>query len=383
MISLASLIQAVTQTQIYERALAFATKIDLPVTSWQEGDPTRSLYHVLSESLAVLEQVAARYVASGFLDLAAALPDPKWLKMLAVQQYGYTAREASYATATVRLTNTGGGLWLIAPGDLTFRATATGKTYRNTTGGTLDVGPGTILELEVEAEEPGSESSAAVGDINALVTVLIAVAVSNTTPAIGIDAESNQSIVAGCRAKLMSLSPMGPAQAYQYVALNSELTGTTNVTRVRVNAISTDGTVQVIIAGAAATTEDDRLAVEQAILRWATPLCITPIITAATPVMVDVDATVYVYDTVNATDTEIQSGVSNAVTAAIANLPIGGNGEPGMLHQALLIATIQSAFADSIFNVQLHIPAADSPVGPAEVPVLGTCTIAVVRQVYP
>ncbi|MBL0198591.1 MAG: hypothetical protein IPQ09_31105 [Myxococcales bacterium] len=54
-ISLASLILKETRTTIYNYALNITTSIKLPVTSWQMGDPTRSLYHVLSAKLKALE----------------------------------------------------------------------------------------------------------------------------------------------------------------------------------------------------------------------------------------------------------------------------------------------------------------------------------------
>ena len=388
MIPLSALIPIVTKEQIYARALWIADKVGLPTTSWQPGDPTRSLYHVLAESLAILEKVASRYVASGFLDLAAALEDPKWLRLLAHQQYGYVAREATFAVATVRLTNEAGGLNVFAPGDITFRASTTGKTYRNTSGGTLEpwLGlpfPKPTLDVEVEAEEPGSESSAGVGEIDELVTNYLGVSVQNITAAVGLDAESNKSIVAGCRAKLMSLSPMGPAKAYEFVALNSDLTGTVNVTRCRVNAINPNGTVDVIIAGTGVATEDDRVAVENAVLRWATPLCITPSVRLATKLDVNVIASVYVHDRVNATDVDIIDKISRYLGSVVSDVPIGGNGSPGALHRALLIATIQKSFPEAIFDVKLSEPPSDLPVGDAYVPVLVGTTIVVVREAHP
>ncbi len=64
--SLASLLVQQTKTQIYEYALSIATDLGLPVTSWQAGDPTRSLYHLESELLATLETVVVGFISSGF-----------------------------------------------------------------------------------------------------------------------------------------------------------------------------------------------------------------------------------------------------------------------------------------------------------------------------
>ena len=54
-VSLASLILAQTKAEIYEFALGIATAIGLPVSSWQAGDPTRSLFHVEAEMFEAME----------------------------------------------------------------------------------------------------------------------------------------------------------------------------------------------------------------------------------------------------------------------------------------------------------------------------------------
>jgi hypothetical protein len=143
-ISLASLILTETRAAIYNYALGIATGIGLPVTSWQVGDPTRSLYHVLSAKLEAFESNISGYIKSGFLDHATGV----WLKVLAEQVYGVAVPPATYAETTVVLTNASTNLYIIDAGDLTFASAITGKTYRNTTGGTLALGPATTPVTE-------------------------------------------------------------------------------------------------------------------------------------------------------------------------------------------------------------------------------------------
>ena len=64
--SLAQLLVQETTTAIYDRAIELATSVGLPVTSWQPGDPTRSLYHLLSRTLSNAEQIVVKYIAAGF-----------------------------------------------------------------------------------------------------------------------------------------------------------------------------------------------------------------------------------------------------------------------------------------------------------------------------
>ena len=384
MTTLAELVVQETKAVLFAKALEVATTVGLPVTTWQEGEPTRTLMDWASDTLATLEGVAARYVASGFLDLAARLTDTQWLILLAEQQYGYTARAASYATCTVRLTNGGGGVYTIDAQSLTFaKATEPEVTYRNTSGGSLLIGPGSTLDVDVECETAGSTGSASIGELE-LVTVLGAgtVTATNTTAAVGIDDETVTSIVAGCRAKLASLSGMGPAGIYAYVALASDLTGTTNVTRVRVYPDSTTGEVDIYIAGAATLSAADRRAVEEAILEWATPLCITPSVTAAGATAVNITATVYAYDSINATETEIQEAVEDAIDTMLANLPIGGDGEDGKLYRAKLISTIKGTYPE-IFDVLLTAPAVDVNLNSDRVATKGTVTITADLQAAP
>jgi hypothetical protein len=384
--SLASLIVQETKARLYEAALSIAVTVGLPVTSWAAGDPTRSLYHVLSAELEILEQVAARYVASGFLDLAAALDDTQWLKLTAYQKYGYTADEATYATCTVRLTNAGGGVYAIAAQDLTFALTADPDvTYRNTSGGTLLAGPGTTLDIDVECETAGTDGSAGIGALE-MVTSLLGVTGTNTTAAVGVDEESPSSIVAGCRAKLEALSPNGAAGAYSYVALNAAITGAADVTRAKVVADSETGDVTVYLASSSgAVSGGDRTLVETAIAEWATPQCITPTITSASALPVTITATVYAYDTIGATESEIKTAVVAACNALFATIPIGGDGSSGKVYRARIITAILDTYPGYIFHVNLVAPASDTTLTASQVATtpMTTASVTVVLEAAP
>ena len=156
-----------TQDAIYSAMLALATTLGLPVTSWQPGDPTRSLFFLESSLIEALEEEVTGFVQSGFLDYATGT----WLQVLAQEVFNVIVPPATFATTTTQvLTNAGGGIYEFAAdgGDTHFSCSASGATYTNTTGGTLtgvgsvQVSPtvGPTITMTVVADQAGSASTA-------------------------------------------------------------------------------------------------------------------------------------------------------------------------------------------------------------------------------
>lgn len=382
-VSLASLIVEETKEVIYNTGIAIARTIGLPVDTWQAGDPSRSLYHVTAELLSSLEGTAAGYIRSGFLDYASG----DWLKILADQVYGVTVPAATYASTTVTLTNGGGGYYEIDAGDLTFKNSTTGKTYRNTTGGILASGPATTLDVDVTADEAGSDSSAAATEIDELVTQLLGVTCSNATAATGTDEQDEAVTRAQCRAKLDTLSPNGPKGAYDFVAKDPDLAGTSACTRSRTYSDSDTGDVTVYLAGpSGAVAEADRALIEDAILDWATPLCITPTVLSATNVTVDVTYALWIYKSVNLDATEIETAIETALEEMFADRPIGGDIIPpattGKMYRSLIESTIRGVYPQA-FRVSVTVPTGDTDIDNGEVAALGTVTATINLVVDP
>lgn len=380
-VSLASLLIQETKEKIYNAALAVASAVGLPVSTWQAGDPTRSLFHVEAETLSTLEVIVASFIAAGFLDYATGI----WLKLLAEQVFGVTVPDATAATCTVRLTNQGGGHYDgIEAGDLVFKNSTTGKTYRNTTGGTLESGIGETLDLDVEAEELGSDSSAAIGEIDEFVTPLGSGTVdcTNTTVAVGVDEQDESVTRAQCRAKLDALSPNGAARAYEYILRTPSYSGLSYVPRVRTFPDSDVGEVEIYVAGpAGAISSDDRDTAEDAVLTWCTPLCITPIVASAAGVSVNVTYELWVYASVNKTDAEIQEDIEAALETMFSTRPIGGDVVPpattGALYKSLIESTIRGVYPNQAFRVSVATPASDTALTNSQVAQLGTVTATI------
>ncbi len=393
MVQLSTLIIQETKEAIYRTALGVATAVGLPVTTWHAGDPTRSLFHLESELLAKLEEIVVGYIRAGFLDTAAELAADGtaagrgWLNVIARQVFGVDVPAASSATTDVVLTNTGTRFFPdIEAGDITFKNTLTGKTYRNTSGGTLESGPGTTLTVAVEADEPGSDSSAGAGEIDFMITSMVGVTCSNAAAAIGTDEQDPATTVQQCRDKLSSLSPNGPKGIYSYVARNPELSGTTSVTRVREYGESDTGDVTVYLASASGgVTEPDRALVEAGILRWATPLCITPTVLAATNVLVAVTYELWVYKSVNKTAEEVEDEVGAALETMFATRPIGGDvisPAAGKLYKTMIESTIRGVYAQA-FRVSVTTPSIDTALTEGQVAALGTVTATIHLVVDP
>lgn len=376
-VSLATLLIQATKAQILNYALGIAQNLGLPVTSWQAGDPTRSLYMLESELLSTLESVVVGFISSGFLDFA----HGDWLNVKAKQDFGVDVPGATFASTSCVLTNSGGSVFDdIEVGAITAKNTSTGKTYRNVTGGALAAAVGmtpATLALSFTADEAGADSSAGEGEIDDLVTTMLGVTISNPTAAIGLDAQDESTTVQQCRDKLGSLSPDGPKEAYAYVARNPDLAGTRAATRVRVYSDSDTGDVTVYLASSSGPiAEPDRALIETAILTWATPLCITPTVLSATGVAVAVTYTVWLYKSANKTADEAKADILAALENMIATRPIGGDIIPpaatGSLYASLIESTIRAVYPQ-VFRVVITLPG-DTSLGNGQVATLGAVT---------
>lgn len=392
MASLASQLITETKASIYARGLALASALGLTVTSWAPGDPTRSLYHFVSEILEALEINVAGYVSSGFLDYATG----DWLTLLADQVFGVTRVEATYASTSVTLTNAGGGVYVIAAGDIVVRSSLTGKTYTNTNGGTLTaVGTPTVsttvgpaITLDFTANEAGADSSAGATEIDELVNGPLGVTCSNAAAAVGLDEEDDASLRTRCRAKLGTLSATGPRDAYDFVVQSSDLTGVTDITKSRTIADSTTGNVTVYVAGASGAVAGASVtAAQAAVEEWAAPLCITPTVTNVSNVTVPVTYQVWIYTSVGETTATIEAAIATKLTALFAARPIGGDiispATTGKLYQSLISAAIRSAYPDHTFRVSVSAPAGDTSLAINQCAVLGTVTPTVTLEVDP
>lgn len=375
MLTLATLVVKEGVEGVLRTGLSIARAIGLPVSSWQPGDPSRALFKLEAEKLGgPLEDTVIGFIKSGFLDYAEGV----WLKVQAKQGFGVDVPDPTYASGSLVLTNSGGGVFEdLQPGDITFRNVVTGKTYRNTTGGDLLAGPGTTLMVSFEADEPGSASSAAAGEVAEIVTTMIGVTCTNPIAAIGTDEQPREETIRQCRAKQDARSPMGPKGAYTSVAVDSKRTGRSDVTRARSFGRSDIGETTLYLAGpSGAVSEPARQAVEDAILRWSTPLTITPIVLSAESVVIPVSYELWVYADSNKSADELEDDVESALEQMMAARDIGGDIIPpasGAIYKTLIESTIRGV-NPAAFRVAVSVPASDTPIAQHQVPALGAVT---------
>ena len=347
---------------ILELGLGIAKRLGVPTETWQIGDPTRTSFEFLAQRLANLESTYSDYIRAGFLSTAS----DDWLKVLAAEVYGYTAREATYATSTIELTNGGTGSYVIdAAGDLTVKSSLSDKTYHNVTGG-IRIQPGQVVDVEVIADEAGSDSSAGENEIDRLVTTLVGVTVTASTPANAQDDEREESIKEGCLSSLGPLSPDGPPDVYEHIARDPKLTGVEDVTRAKSTANSESGLVTLYIAGPSGPALASSVnAVQAAVEKWATPLCIRP--TTMNSVARQVNITLAVRGT--NFPAGYREGLDAALRAYIATVNIGG-----LVAVSKLYATAETELP-SMRSCTVSEPSADLQLLAGQVPVPGTITI--------
>jgi len=382
--TLAELTEAMTADEVEAAIYAAVEARGAKTTAWKPGAVVRTLIAGVSIVLAAFSELAALVAAGGFLELA----EGDWLTLLAEYVFGVERIGATFATGTVTLTNTSATPYSGGADDLIVQNSTTGATYRSTEAWSLDAAEGANDEIDVavRAVEAGSDSTSPATDIDALVTTLSGVTVSNAAALTGTDEELDAALRTRCLERTGALSPNGPSDAYGYAARNAEDAdgASIGVTRVATEAVG-DGTINVWVAtasgevtGTASNPATDLGAVAEAIYEQAEPLGIEAVVDTATALTVPVTYELWIYTSAGLTESEVEDLVEDALGALLSGTPIGGHYVDPDRYVYLndLISTID-AVRPEIFNVDVTSPAADVAVDADEVPVLGTVTATV------
>jgi hypothetical protein len=371
--AITDLVTPATADEMLADLLEIAASFDLPTTSWQQGQPLHTLLKTVAQKLADYSIVAAEIAKGGFGDL---LPSDSWADLWASSRFNVTRVEAEAATGYVDLSNTSVTQYDLAAGDLIVAHATTGKTYRNTEAISVLALVG-LSDVEIAADEVGTDSNAAPGAITVLVSSLTGVTSTNPESVLGTDKETTAALVARARAKLAARSPLGPRDVYDYVATTPELSDVgVAITRTRTVADEETGLVTVYLATASGAAEAGDVAIVQAALdEWATPWCITATATAATEVTKAVTYQVWMSGS-SLTSTQIKAAIDDAIATFFSTLPVGGYLIPpdtGALYLEALRQAIGRA-TPGIQQVSVTLPAADVSMTPDQVAVLGTIT---------
>lgn len=323
-VAIDQLLTPVTAATVQTRIINMLVDLSIRADLWPVRDVAYAVVVVLS---LVLQGFFANFltaVQAGWLPTAAG----GWLRWLALYMYGVTPTPATFATGAVTLTNNGGGSFTFAPGEATFQNSTTKATYENVDAISLGPGPGTMQTIDVQATVQGSASNAAPGQVDTIVTTMNAVTVSNASPVLGVDAQSDPSLQLECWNAIAANSPFGPAQSFGYAvqtAVNAVTSAPVNIDRFVTSESSHTGTVSVWVASpAGAADPNDVQGVLNNILAIARPPCVTPTVASATTVS-DADAiTVYVTSTPGLVAASVQAAIETAIDNYLATYPIGG-----------------------------------------------------------
>jgi hypothetical protein len=376
-----------TKEEALERSLQSASDLGLPTTDWHEGEPTLTLIEHHAARDAELQAHLRPILAGGLLSWA----EGDHLTLLCREVYETERIGATRAGTTVTVSCAAGfGPYTgLGAGDLIFANTVTDKTYTSTSGGTAQ--HGVPLQVDVLADEAGSGSSAAAGEITTVVTGLLGLSVTNVAAAIGLDGEADEPLRARARFKPPDINEAasGPKGKYAYTALDPKRNNGANVTRVAVRGDTMSGLCTVVLGGPSGqVSEEDRAKVESALVYQVIGPVENLSVLRGPTVAVDVTYTLWIYDDVNLDTTAIETRVAQLLARAFRLAPIGGWSKTpetlgtGKVWVNLIEAVIKSV-SDRAFEVSVSIPASDYALLQNDVLVVGTITPNVVRVAKP
>jgi hypothetical protein len=301
------------------------------VTAWMKGSPTRSIYYGVARSLASLSEKVQAIANQGFRSTAKSAA----LTLVAREVFGITRPGATYATTTILVTNAAGGNYPFAARELIVLNTTRGKQYVNIAP--VTIGPLAVdVSVEVIAIEAGSDSAALPDEIDAFVTSVDRLSISQPNPALASDEMSDEDLAAACAARVgfvptaSTVGAGGARGAYESVARSGtdgrggvlRPDGTRiSVTRVRVLDESS-GFPQVVVADEDGPIETSDLALVDASVKVYCGLSSS----AVNSVGLDYafTYTAYVPASSSATDDECKAAGQAAIVAYLKRVAIGG-----------------------------------------------------------
>lgn len=381
-LTVAELTTPVSRQQVQAKIYEVLAVLGVNTTIWKPGGVVRTIIVAVSLVFAAFSTLVSQIARAGFL----ALSSGDWLTLVARHVYGVERMAATYAAGTVLLTNSGGGLYILAAGDVIVGNSVTGRTYRSTGGVTinpLDVN----VPLGVAATEAGAASTADPGDIDDMVTSLLNVSVTNPTSLVGTDEETDASLRQRCTEKLGALSPMGPWDAYTSALRNAVRTDGSNLGITRIRLLS-DGFGHVDCYCATPSgpiSAPDVVFADEAVQQYAAPQAVTARVFAAGAQPVAITCEVWMYNTSGQTELEIKDTISDAVQAWVAVQPVGGNiiTPPNGFIYTDEITTMIAGSMPEIFHVVLTVPAAHLAIANTAVPTYVAPVFTAIHQVPP
>lgn len=356
--------------------------VGIPTTSWQEGSITRSEIESFADMVSYCSVQLSAIANAGFPATAAG----PWLDIIA-EYGGYDLQRetASFAQCTVQVTNATGGLYSAPLGTLIIRNANTAKEYANVSA--ISLANGTSQLYTFQAGEAGTGSNAAVGEITKLTSSVSGLSVANTSTAIAVDEESDDSLRDRIRLAVISENQFGPAEAYRFWARRATHLDGTNIGVTKVKTIAgADGTLRVIVASDVGGIPDDANnldRVEASLRSEALTMGPSLVVESAIPQVIAGNVTVSIYSDANLSTSEVTTLVLNALSERIKRLPIGGDADgdaddndDGVFYVSSFLAAVQSAHP-SILRASSTTFTADLPIPYNSVAVIGSWAVTI------
>jgi hypothetical protein len=394
-ITINDLITPLTVDEVKTSIYTMLNTLGVTTTNWRPGAVVRTIITIVATLIAALSQFTAAIARANYLDLAVG----DWLTLLARYVYGVERIEATFATGVVRLDNASGGVYNLSIGDLIVKNPITGKQYVNTEAVVVGALATNVL-VDIQASEIGEASTSFADEITVMVTTFTGVTCTNPASVVGFEAEEDEALRIRCRAKLGSLSPNGPSDAYDYVARTAVRADGSAIGVTRVSPTYPDGygglTVYVAdatgsLTGTAGDPSTDLGAVNEAIQTKVVPLPVLATVESAAAQAISVSYEVWLYNIAGLSETAITDAISAALSEFISARPIGGDIAdiaPGYVYRSGLEAAIGGAKSATgvplgIFRAVISNPAADVPILLNGAPVAGIIAATAIHQVAP
>lgn len=345
MLTIDQLTTVPTIDDIFNQMIAWQVNAGIPADKWKKGGVGRSITYAVAAAYVVLANLVSFIAQAGFLNTASG----DFLTLLAFYVYGVQRVVATFASGTVLVSNSSGSVYDFQPGELQFINSTTGKSYRNTAA--VHIGSlASNVSVDVEALEQGTDSNAAIGEIDTVDGGLNGLTVTNPSPVLGVDAWTDSTLQAACLAKLGALSMLGPRGAYQYAIQTATLPdgSPVNVNRFSISEASSTGVVTVYLASPSGpVTTQDINAVVANIEAIARPDSVTAIVNNTTTVSYSKTLTVWVRAGKGIDSTTIHDEVVAALEAYASVYDIGGVKKPpstqGYMYDESIRAVAQAA----------------------------------------
>ena len=321
-LNLSQLRTPVTQAEALTFLITELASLGFGATSWQSGSVQLTLVEMFASVYSNLTLSVDAISRLGFNDTS----EGDALTAFSYSHYDNTRIAAVSTLGNLTLTGAAvGPPHAILAGQI-VASDADGRTYRNTTAGTIPASGS--LVVTIQAETPGADANVANGTINILTTPLAGVTCSNDAIAPsstwitqqGVNEETDAALRSRNTTKWATLSPSDPADRY----INFIRTAVPGAARIKVDDSNPagPGTLHIYIAGPSgvsgaadvvnAQTEADRIRNPTA--------QVTVFAAAAQPQLFQY--TCYITAALNNAVT--QSAVEQALTDYVNGLPIGG-----------------------------------------------------------